>query len=958
MITAVQNQDLYIIRFQYDPELVRLVKNVPGRRYDPDQKYWTIPVDRLGFFMVQLQGTQYESQLKVYSAEHIDENASLDATSRIPDIDLTGIPMYVQDGHSLFQHQLDFMKYAIDRQRRGLYSGFILADQMGAGKALSLDTKIYTPDGYKLMRDIKVGDYVFGRDGKPTKVRAVYDHHEVEMYRITFSDGVAINCCKDHLWEIHDQQGLKIVPTSWFLQKDQFGKVRKNHLRTKTNYKYWIRRCDPVEFNYQNIPLDPYLLGILLGDGGITHGVSLSTADPEIVEYVRSMLPDGYTLKRRIHDDYSYNISTGCPGKSNIFINILRELNLFGKGSHTKFVPDVYKYNSIEVRTAILQGLLDTDGYCGHTNFLQYTTVSKQLADDVQFLVESLGGLATVSSKLCGYRVHGEYKFTSIAYTITIKFDNPQDYVRLNRRKQILSPRKFHPHRNIINIERIDNSDARCISVDNAEHLYLIDHFVVTHNTLEVTNLALYNRKFNHVKHCLIIACVNSAKYNWIEDIKKHTNGQEVPYLLGARKKRDGTIRMDGSSLEKLEDLLCGHMYGDKEEPALPFFLIMNIEAIRMRSNRRYPIRERLTTLINKKYIGMIAIDECHTGLSPSSLQGKQILKLKKDIQVAVEWIPMTGTPIVNKPTDVFVPLKLVDGHAYSKYYDWCQNFCVYGGFGNHQIIAYKNIPNLKKMLQANMLRRLKSDILDLPPKIRTIDYVENTPYQEKLYTELVTNMLSHRTEIISSLDPRTKFLKLRQVNGSPEIVDTTLSIDKFYLSKNAKMIRLIDLVNTIIDSGEKVVIFSNWVESLRTIYKFLAKDHKVCCYTGTMKPEDREQHKQRFQNDPEYKILIGTVGALGTSHTLTAANNVIFYDLPWNPATVEQAEDRCHRAGTSKTVNIYYIITKNSVDERVYDLILQKDGVSKYIVDNELSIKDNPQLFDFLLGHDPNIKL
>ena len=138
MITAVQNQDLYIIRFQYDPELVRLVKNVPGRRYDPDQKYWTIPVDRLGFFMVQLQGTQYESQLKVYSAEHIDENASLDATSRIPDIDLTGIPMYVQNGHSLFQHQLDFMKYAIDRQRRGLYSGFILADQMGAGKTLEV----------------------------------------------------------------------------------------------------------------------------------------------------------------------------------------------------------------------------------------------------------------------------------------------------------------------------------------------------------------------------------------------------------------------------------------------------------------------------------------------------------------------------------------------------------------------------------------------------------------------------------------------------------------------------------------------------------------------------------------------------------------------------------------------------------------------------------------------------
>ena len=338
---------------------------------------------------------------------------------------------------------------------------------------------------------------------------------------------------------------------------------------------------------------------------------------------------------------------------------------------------------------------------------------------------------------------------------------------------------------------------------------------------------------------------------------------------------------------------------------------------------------------------------------SPTSKQGKQILKLKKDTTAKVEWVPMTGTPIVNKPTDVFLPLLLVDGHNFRSYYSWCENFCVYGGFGNHQIIAYKNTPELKKMLQANMLRRLKKDVLDLPPKIRTIEYVENTPYQERLYNSVVSEMLMHKDEIVSSVNPMVKFLKLRQVNGNPELVDKTLQVDKNYLPKNSKLIRLLDLVNSITAGGEKVVIFSNWVESLRTVYKFLAKDHKVCCYTGTMKSEDREMHKKRFIEDPEYQILIGTVGALGTSHTLTVANNVIFYDLPWNQATVEQAEDRCHRAGTSQTVNIYSIITKGTVDEKVYHLIMQKDGVSKYIVDNELSIKDNPQLFEFLLGHD-----
>ena len=611
MITVVQNQDIYIIRFQYNPEVVKLIKNVPGRMYVPEQKYWTIPLARLGFLISQFKGTPYENLVQIYSAEDIDENATLDATNQIPDVDLSGIPLYVENGSHLFQHQLDFMKFALDRHHRGLHSGFILADQQGLGKALSLDTKLYTPTGYKLMRDIHVGDYIFGKDGKPTKVVAVYNHHNVEMYRITFSDGVSIDCCKDHLWEVHDQCGTKVVPTSWFLQKDHFGKIRKDHLRTKTNYKYWISRCNPVEFDEQTIPLDPYFLGLLLGDGCIKYGVAIATTDIEIVEYIKSSLPNGYKL-RKDADRYSYYISTGCSGKPNMYIDILRQLHLYGTDSHTKFVPEIYKYNSIPIRTAILQGLLDTDGYCTKCNLLQYTTVSAQLAEDIRFLVESLGGIVSQSQKSCGYCVEGKKKITGVAYTLTIRFDDPHNYVRLPRRKQILTSRKFHPRRNIVNIEQIDNADAKCITVDNSDHLYLAEHFIVTHNTLEVTNLALYNKKFNNVKHCLIIACVNSAKYNWVADIEKHTNGEYHPYLLGSRLKRDGTIRYAVGSKEKLEDLMTGRMYGKKDCDPLPFFLILNIEAFHYRQNRNYVIRERLTTLINKGYIGMVILDEIH----------------------------------------------------------------------------------------------------------------------------------------------------------------------------------------------------------------------------------------------------------------------------------------------------------------------------------------------------------
>lgn len=605
MITVVQQNDVYVIKFPYDKYLISIVKNVPGRNWVPEKKQWTIPVDRLGFLLAQLRGTQYENLVKVYSAEHINENATLDTTTQaqIPEVDLSKIPLYVQDGSHLFSHQLDFMKYAIDRQNRGLYSGFLLADEMGAGKSL------------------------------------------------------------------------------------------------------------------------------------------------------------------------------------------------------------------------------------------------------------------------------------------------------------------------------------------------------------QATNLALYNKKYNKIKHCLIVACVNSAKFNWVEDIKKHTNGEYIPYLLGSRKKRDGTIRY-GDSKEKLQDLMCGHMYGKKEEEKLPFFLVINIEAFHMMVNRRYLIRERITELVQKRYIGMIILDEIHKNCSPTSKQGKQILRLKKDTKDAkIEWLPMTGTPIVNKPTDLFTPLKLVDAHTYNSYRIWCEHFCVYGGFGGYDIIGYKNIPELKQMLQTNMLRRLKSDVLDLPPKIHTIEYVENTDYQEKLYKQVLADTIAHKDEILSALNPMVKLLKLRQVNGSPELVDPTLSVDKSYVSKNSKMSRLLDLVDTIVSNGEKVVIFSNWVESLRTIYKFLASKYDVCCYTGTMDSAEREKHKQRFITDPDCKIMIGTVGALGVSHTLTVSNNVIFYDLPWNPATMEQAEDRCHRAGTNSTVNIYSIITKDTVDEKVYKLIQDKDGISKYIVDNKLSFQNNPELFDILFG-------
>lgn len=471
--------------------------------------------------------------------------------------------------------------------------------------------------------------------------------------------------------------------------------------------------------------------------------------------------------------------------------------------------------------------------------------------------------------------------------------------------------------------------------------------------TLQIANIALYMHENYDVKHCLIVACVNAAKYNWQEDIIKHTNGQEVPYILGSRLKRDGSVRLNGSSDDKLEDLTEMKMYGKKGKDPLPFFIILNIEAIRMRKGKVYPISNRLVDLINSGEIGIIALDEIHRNCSMSSLQGKELMKIKKKVAAAdIQWYPITGTPITSKPTDVFLPLRLVDGHEINSYYSWCQNFCVYGGFGGYEIVAYKNIPMLKNMLQPNMLRRLKKDILDLPPKIHFTEYIENTKYQKDLYNIVANELREDRSEILMALNPMSKLLRLRQVNGSPELVDTSLTVDDKYLSKNAKLARLLDLVDEIVSNDEKVVIFSNWVDPLKPIHKFLkARGHKVCCYTGTMSQEDRQKHKQVFINNPSYKVMIGTVGALGTSHTLTVARNVIFYDSPWNPADIEQCEDRCHRPGTNQSVNVYSLISKDTVDDKVHQILSKKEGTSQYIVDNNLDIRNHPELLDMFIS-------
>ena len=285
--------------------IINTIRELPTRYWLNDTKEWEVPFKKLED-LVNTFADKHEIQIVTDYPECFAEKEDVQ------------IPNGFEFKTKPFNHQIEGFQYGLNHDK------WLLGDEQGLGKALALDTKVYTLNGYKLMRDIQVGDYVFGKDGKSTKVTAVYNHSNVEMYRITFSDGVSIKCCKDHLWQIHDQHGIKVVDTQWFTKKDQFGRIRKDNLFSdgSGSYKYWIDRCEPIQFDYQEIPIDPYVLGAILGDGGLTSSsIFFTTVDDEIFNNINSRLPKGYELySTPSMNDIEYIIK-GTKGKTNdIFI--------------------------------------------------------------------------------------------------------------------------------------------------------------------------------------------------------------------------------------------------------------------------------------------------------------------------------------------------------------------------------------------------------------------------------------------------------------------------------------------------------------------------------------------------------------------------------------------------------------------------------------------------------------
>lgn len=353
----------------------------------------------------------------------------------------------------------------------------------GGYNAQPLSAKVLTVNGWKSMGEIEVGDRVIDPYGQDSKVTGVYPKGVRDVYKVTLRDGSETEACYQHLWEVQTDamRTPRVIDTLELKERVERGQ------------RVALPAVAPVEFEaIAELPIDPYLLGVLISEGSLTNGARF-TQDPsntEMLERVKAALPEGHSLAS-VGNDHRITVGQGgaqtlrtVPGR-NLIVLALRDLGLFGKRSAEKFLPDVYKYASVADRIALLRGIMDGDGSVGAKGRLQYTSASKRLRDDVVEVIQSLGGRVTtghVTGVLYTSPTQGTPTAAQDAYKITggrLPF-NP---FHMTRKAALFVPKDDRAFRVVKSVELVRQEEVQCISVSADSHLYVTDNYIATHNT-------------------------------------------------------------------------------------------------------------------------------------------------------------------------------------------------------------------------------------------------------------------------------------------------------------------------------------------------------------------------------------------------------------------------------------------------------------------------------------------
>ena len=438
--------------------------------------------------------------------------------------------------------------------------------------------------------------------------------------------------------------------------------------------------------------------------------------------------------------------------------------------------------------------------------------------------------------------------------------------------------------------------------------------------TASIIHLAEELKEQRGLEHCLIICGIATLRANWEKEIKLHSN---LSYItIGKRINKNGN-EVWNTIPERAEQL---------KNKIDEFFVILNIESI-----RDDKIVEAILNSDNK--FDMIAFDECHKANGTSSIQSKNLLKL----DTAKYRIGMTGTLITNSPLSAFIPLKWI-GVDHSTLTNYKALYCQFGGFGGYEVIGYKNLEILMQEISDSSLRRTK-DLMSLPPKNIIDEYVEMSPEHKKFYESVKKGVKEECDKIeLNTNNLLALTTRLRQATSCPSVLTSAEVI-------SSKLERCKDLTEDIVSQGDKVVIMTQFKESVYQLKEMLSNLNPLIG-TGDMKDQEVSKNIDLFQNDNEHKVIICTQAKMGTGITLNRARYLIMLDEPYTDALYTQCTDRIHRINNTEAVFIYNLICANTYDEVVSHIVSRKRALSNYMIDN----KEDDDTIDIIRNYISNL--
>lgn len=442
------------------------------------------------------------------------------------------------------------------------------------GKEQPYSVGVLTPSGWRTMGNLKVGDMVFGRSGKPCQILAVHEQGVVDVYELTFTDGSRTRCGWGHNWLIK-RAGCK----NWKVETlSQI--VGRSGYTPSSDLAIRIPLTQPVEFPEQSHELSPYTIGALLGNGGMTQkGIRFTSSDSETIRRMEqdSSLTFSPVISNGEVPPYNYYLRGIRKGKVSSLQTALRELGMFGKSSLQKSIPESYLRDSVKNRWELLRGLMDTGGSIYGNCSVEYYSSSPDLIRDVAFLVESLGGSARVRKKGSWFKdAEGNRKQGSQAWRIRITRLS-QNPFHLKRKADRFYAIKYESTRVLKSVVKLQPELSRCLEVDSQDHTYLTDHCIVTHNSTSMavdmrlnahlfsnfkqlyiaphTNpLETFSRKFVEVERAFRFP-VTGSKFKQNMTYKAYPNGSEIDMQrvmtssVSIRGKSSSAIRLDEAQL-------------------------------------------------------------------------------------------------------------------------------------------------------------------------------------------------------------------------------------------------------------------------------------------------------------------------------------------------------------------------------------------------------------------------